>query len=415
MHPNPKPLRIAMLVQGLPPMPAGGAEMQALKLGRQLTARGHQVFFFMPGKASCHGRDQIDGMVVYRLYNMGLRLFEMLARKNKQQKPAAVKIEYDDTAEVTNKITRKAGWPTWVYYNIFFWSSLLLLWPRRKEVDVIHTHTMEWPAIVVVRLGKWLRKPVLIKESTMNGFETLARYKKGKLHQQSIIDNAQLVAMTSVIHNNLVQEGIPESHIVDIPNGIELPAAAPVRQPAAVPTVLFVGNLYQQPAKGIDILLKAWVIVIREFPSARLQIVGDGATPEYDTYVQSLGIQASVSFEGRQSALSRYYEAAHCFVLPSRREGMSNALMEAMLHGVPAVATRISGSADLIQDGISGLLVPSAEVQPLAQAILHMLQYPEQAGEMGRQGALSVAKQCSMDVVSSQYESLYHQLTGHHS
>ncbi len=399
-----------MLVQGLPPMPAGGAEMQALRLGRQLTAWGHEVFFFMPGKAACNGNDTIQGMPAYRLYNLAMRLFEALARKNKQQKPVAVKIEFDDTAEVTNKITRKAGWPTWVYYNIFFWSSLLLLWRKRKTIDVIHTHTMEWPAIVAVRLGKWLKKPVLIKESTMNGFETLSRYKKGKLHQQSITSSAHLVAMTSVIHANLVKEGIPESHIADIPNGIEVPVKMAVRKPGEDPVVLFVGNLYQQPAKGIDILLKAWVKVAEVFPTAQLQIVGDGATPEYDAYVRSLGIQDSVIFAGRQSQLDSYYEAAHCFVLPSRREGMSNALMEAMLHGVPCVATNISGSADLIHNSFSGLLVPPAQVLPLVEAILLILRNPRQAEEMGRQGAVSVAHQCSMQVVARRYEALYYQL-----
>jgi glycosyltransferase involved in cell wall biosynthesis len=86
---------------------------------------------------------------------------------------------------------------------------------------------------------------------------------------------------------------------------------------------------------------------------------------------------------------------------------MSNALMEAMILGVPVVATKVSGSEDLIEANISGSLVPVADVDALADALINMLSHPENAIEMGRKGYESVAAKCDIDKVAKQYKDLY--------
>jgi L-malate glycosyltransferase len=418
-----------MIVASFPPLPAGGAEWQALRLGEELGRKGVKVTFLTPGKGAVKGKTSMHGMTVYRFTSLLSKAFDGLSavRKTMQGKKAPVttrtRIEYDDRRETTNEITRKAGWPTVIYYNIFYWHCLLFLWPRRRSFDIIHAHTMEWSAIVAARLGKFLHKPVVIKDSTMNGFRSLQRYPSGRSLQQMIIANAVFIAMTDAIAENLGQAGVPANKIYHIPNGIAVTGTTAQDQPvtigeppmpstrtAAAVRVLFVGNLYQQPAKGIDILLKAWHMLTSRFPGALLDVVGDGDLPAYQAYAKQTGIDHTVRFLGKRSDTETFYREAAVFVLPSRREGMSNALMEAMLSGLPCVATDISGNQDLIRSGYNGLLVHPADVDALVKALGYMLSHPDEALEMGRNAQKTILEKCDIRVVADEYLSLYNKL-----
>ena len=408
-------MHIVMITASLPPLPAGGAELQALKLGAALTEKGASVSYVTPGKGSVRGRSEFQGMPVLRLNSVPNRLFHFWASLRKKAKTARspTVIEYDDTTQRTSEITGKVGWPTVIYYNIFFWHCLAVLWPRRKTFHVLHAHTMEWSAIVAVRLAKWLDKPVLIKDSTMNGFRSLRRFPDGAAKQQEFIRQAYFIAMTSAIRENLKKEGVPGEKIFGIFNGIVIEDMPAPKAPASTGTqeILFVGNLYQQPAKGIDILLKAWSAVAARHPNAYLTIVGDGDLPAYTAYAAKLGIDHSIHFAGKQSALQSYYNSSSLFVLPSRREGMSNALMEAMLHALPCVATDISGNQDLIKPGINGLLVPAAAVTPLAEAICYMLEHPAEAQLMGAMARTTILREADIRVIADHYLNVYRRLT----
>ena len=397
-----------MLLPSLPPMAAGGAEMQALRLGKKLMEKGVAIQFVTPGKGKIKGRTEIEGMPVMRLYSFASRLFEFLSELRKKNKKKIIKIEYDDAHDKVDEIDKPVGWPTVLYYNIFYLHCLFFLWPKRNEFDIIHAHTMEWPAIVSTKLGKALRKKVIIKDSTMNGFKCLLRYPSGAKLQRFIINHSYFVAMTNVIEKNLLAEGIPEEKISRIPNGIEIPDLKKENTNSNKElNVLFVGNLYQQPAKGIDILIKAWVGVNKKFPHSKLFVVGDGVTQNYFQFTRQLGVENSIQFEGKQSDLSKYYASASLFVLPSRREGMSNALMEAMLWGLPSIATNISGNNDLIEHDKNGWLVPVADIPSLTNAICHLLSQPSRAHEMGHEARTTIKEQVDIDIIADKYIALY--------
>jgi glycosyltransferase involved in cell wall biosynthesis len=404
-------MNIIMITASLPPLPSGGAEFQALKSGEALGREGISVSFLTPGKGLIRGETTLNGMPVYRLYSIFSRLFERLSFLKRKRKIKPVRIEFDDLKEITNEITRKVGWPTVVYYNIFFWHCLFFLWPKRRTFDIIHAHTMEWSAIVAVRLGRTLRKPVVIKDSTMNGFQSLARFPSGRKLQGIVRRQAHFVAMTRAIHDNLLLAGVVEERITKIPNGIVVDKnPLPSGRGGKLIKVLFVGNLYQQPAKGVDILLHAWRRVHVQFPDATLQIVGDGVVPEYKELTDRLRITDAVRFLGKQSELSGYYSSADLFVLPSRREGMSNALMEAMMHGVPCIATDISGCQDLITKNVNGILVPPGDPVLLANGISYLLSNPAMAKVMGEKGRETIISNFDILDVADQYLILYKKL-----
>jgi glycosyltransferase involved in cell wall biosynthesis len=405
---NKNNLKIAMLAASLPPMPAGGAEMQALQLARELSNLGHSVFFITPGDNGIAGKTKLDGIIIYRLHSIFNKIFKTVSNLGKKKHKQLTQIEYEDSTEITNTIISNVRWPTIVYYNIFFLHSLLLLWTKRKSFDILHAHTMEWSAIVATRLGKILGKEVVIKDSTMNGFKSLARFPNGKNFQKIIIKHSYFVAMTRMIEENLKTENVPEAKIFRIPNGVSIIEGE--EKSSDGKTVLFVGNLYQQPAKGIDILLKAWALVNKKAPEARLNIVGKGDLDAYLKFARSLSINSSVSFHGKQTDLQKYYRSAQIFVLPSRREGMSNALLEAMMYGLPCVATDISGNQDLIQHNKNGILVPPANVKALAEGIYFLLANSEQAIEMGVAAQHTIKSYYSMQAITEKYICLYNKI-----
>ncbi len=404
-------MNIIMITASLPPLPSGGAELQALKLGEELGERGLSVSFLTPGKGPIRGGSTIKGMPVYYLHSIFNRAFERLSLLKKKREIHSARIEYDDLKEVTNEITRRVGWATVVYYNIFYWHALVFLWPRRRSFDIIHAHTMEWSAIVASRLGRILKKPVVIKDSTMNGFQSLARFPSGQKLQIMVRHHAHLIAMTKSIHENLLKAGVDNERITDIPNGIVVDKKNMTATRGGKPMkVLFVGNLYQQPAKGVDILLHAWRNVHEQFPDTMLQLVGDGVVPGYKEITDRLRITDVVRFEGKQSELAGYYSSADLFVLPSRREGMSNALMEAMWYGVPCIATDISGCQELITKNVNGLLVPPGDPDLLANGIIYLLSNPAIAQAMGEKGRETIVSGFSMQKVADKYITLYKNL-----
>jgi len=400
-----------MLAASLPPGPVGGAEKQSLLLAEELARKGISVTFITPGKRPLAGSDIFRGIRVYRIRSVLSDLFDFLSGLKKKRKGSSEKIEYDDSREATDEITRPVGWPSVLYYNLFYWRSLIFLRRKRKSFDLIHAHTMEWSAIVAVRLGKRLKKPVLIKDSTMNGFASLLRYPNGRAIQQKIIKDARFVAMTRSIEENLIKSGVPREKIFRISNGIAITGTGPENKwTPGSSKVLFIGNLYQQPAKGVDLLLKAWSGVIADFPGAILQIIGDGVTPAYSAFSRRLGIQENVEFLGALSNLTPFFNEASLFVLPSRREGMSNALMEAMLFGLPCVATEISGSRDLIEHGVNGILVPPVDVEGLALGIKYILSHPAEASIMGHKARETIIQNYDIRLIAGKYITLYKDL-----
>jgi len=97
----------------------------------------------------------------------------------------------------------------------------------------------------------------------------------------------------------------------------------------------------------------------------------------------------------------------NCFALPSLSEGISNSILEAMASGLPVVATRVGGNAELVDHGRTGEVVPSDDVQAMAQALVRMATDPARAAAMGRAGRAEVERRFSLQAVVAAYQALY--------
>ena len=125
---------------------------------------------------------------------------------------------------------------------------------------------------------------------------------------------------------------------------------------------------------------------------------------------QQLGVTTNVTFFPFQHAILDIYHSAHCFILPSRGEGLSNSLLEAMATELPVVATRVSGTIDVVRDGTDGLLIPPESPEALAKAMAMIIEQPDLALQLGQQARRKMVRDFSLDSVAQRYSELYDSL-----
>ena len=209
---------------------------------------------------------------------------------------------------------------------------------------------------------------------------------------------------------------VPRKRIRVIHNGLDLPTRTPIN-PAdrgAMPVVTTIGNI--RHVKGHDVLVEAAAQVLTQRPDVAFTIAGDILEQDYyerlKSRVEALGIADRFHFLGRISDLTAHLAGASVFVLPSRSEGFSNALIEAMAGGLPAVATDVGGNAEAIEHDVSGLLIPPDDAAALARAILELLGNTTKAGLLSEKAKLAVASRFSADAMLGKVAEAYSLLLG---
>jgi glycosyltransferase involved in cell wall biosynthesis len=162
--------------------------------------------------------------------------------------------------------------------------------------------------------------------------------------------------------------------------------------------------------KGISILIKAIPLVLKEIPSARLLIAGQG--PEESNLrklTQDLSLSAYVRFENTIGQTADLLPVFDVFVMPSLMEGLGLSVIEAQACGIPVVASRVGGLVDLIQDGSSGYLVSSGDEKLLAGRIIEMLNNPDKAMAMAQQARRNVEQHFSASRMVTETIKIYEQ------
>lgn len=218
------------------------------------------------------------------------------------------------------------------------------------------------------------------------------------------------------------RDGLDPEKVVTLYNGVEVERLAQADGCDALRTqygldgashiISTVANI--RPVKGIDVLIRAAAIVCRQFPRANFVIVGHHGEGGYFKDLQdlskSLGVCENIKFVGGQDEIGPFLNMSQVFCLPSRSEGFSNALIEAMACSLPCVATRVGGNSEALQDGSNGFLVENEDAEAMANRILALLQDPARAREMGAAARCVVEARFTMEAMMAnlvrQYESL---------
>src|SRR3984893_4460875 len=205
---------------------------------------------------------------------------------------------------------------------------------------------------------------------------------------------------------------IKPSLVETIYNGIDVAdwdtASKPAKPPGAS-VVTTVGNIRR--VKGHDVFIKAIASIAAHFPRVSFNIAGDVLEPDYfaelQTLIRDLNLSDRFHFVGGVTNLREYLSTADIFVLPSRSEGFSNAIVEARAASLPVVATNVGGNTEAVTDGVSGLIVPSEDPAALAAAITRLLADPPKAREMGAAGKKLASEKFTTEAMMRQITLAY--------
>jgi glycosyltransferase involved in cell wall biosynthesis len=251
------------------------------------------------------------------------------------------------------------------------------------QPEIVHNHMYRAEVVgtrAALLLGeKGCRRPAII--STVHSSRVRCSEDRQTLRRLTPLMD-RLIVVSKAIDHKIREEGRAVAPISLIYNGVDLqrynhqqPCCTLHEEyliPADAQIVGVVARL--EAEKGHRTLLEAWPLVLAEVPSARLLIIGEGSERDsLEAQVASLGIEDRVVFTGRREDVPAVTAALDVAVLPSYREAQGLSVLEAMALGRPVIASRVGGIPEMIEDGVSGLLVEPHDCDALAAGIVRLL------------------------------------------
>jgi L-malate glycosyltransferase len=298
-----------------------------------------------------------------------------------------------------------------------FWQGFRLAkYIRKNRIQIVHSYGF-YSNVFTVPIA-WLAGKSFVIASIRDTGDVLTPAQRRV--QRMVCRLADCVLVNAeAIRDTLVEQGYAPDKIIVIHNGITLAKFGKrqrnslLRQelalPLSAPLVVVFSRLNQM--KGIQYFLDAAAILAGRFPDVRFLVVGDGETrKELEEYACRLGIEHRTVFAGFRSDVPELLSEAAVSVLPSLSEGLSNSLLESMASGVPVVATNVGGNPEVIEDGVTGLLVPRRDPAALAAAVGRMLEDKDLAESFAQAGVRRVAELFSMERSVRETEHLYQRL-----
>jgi glycosyltransferase involved in cell wall biosynthesis len=404
-------LKLALVTRRYPPL-IGGAE---------------KVFSYLAGALAVEGADVtvVTSQMPGKELSVPAELPVGAANKAKVKED----IRAGRLSVVRLETTRLRFWGTWWYMQ------QLKRWFNENRVDLAYVSMLKHDAYVVVGAGQRLGFPVVLRPEGAGSTGDVAWQSWGNLGRT--IGRRCRRANAFVAISKSIEEELREAwhlgtmrpsrilevlhpaaklpRIVAIPNGVPVPERAWQRRPEwrATPRAVFVGRL--APEKGVDTLISAWPSVRALYPEARLICLGEGPQrAALEGKVRALGLtlgpDQAVELPGTTSDPIEKLREADLFVLPSREEGMSIALLEAMALGIPLVASSIPGNRRVVIDFTHGRLVPPDNHNLLAKVIIEQWENFDRAIQMSRAARNRVDNEFSIQAVARKHMALFQDL-----
>jgi L-malate glycosyltransferase len=339
----------------------GGGERHVADLSNELSKRGHDLF-----AAVVHGSPLprlLTGLPSGNIAQVGLR--------NAMDAPSALRIAR---------------------------------FVRRKNVQIIHAHlAKDYP--VAAAAARMARASLVITRHVL--------FPMNPLHRLLLRGVKMVIAPSSAVARSLQDQRIfPSQKIVTIRHGLDIDKF-PVRASRQGDRLCVgsVGNL--DPVKGFDILIRAAAIVSKKLPSVKFKIVGEDRSPDNRNEVALRrlidleGVQDMVQLAGWANNISDAFSEFDVFVSASRSESFGFVIAEAMLSGLPVVATQTEGAKEIISDPSLGRLVPVAAVEDLAEAVIGVLEDASLRRELARFGRNHIADNFSLERMVDETERVY--------
>ena len=308
------------------------------------------------------------------------------------------------------------GHGLWLYPRLF---ALM----RRLRPAIVHTRNLAalevvvpaWLAGVPVRLHGEHGRDVGDLDGSSRKYQWLRR-----LYRPFV---SHYIALSRDLADYLVQRvGVVRALVTQIYNGVDTARFRPAAATAAIAGCPFgpaqhwlVGSVGRmQAVKDQTTLVRAFLRALEMQPGLRerlrLVLVGDGPLrAQCLALLEAAGAADLAWLPGGRDDVAEIMRGLHCFVLPSLAEGISNTILEAMASGLPVIATHVGGNGDLVAHDKTGLVVPAADVNAMADALCSLANAPEQAAALGRAGRARAEAQFSLQGMVAAYRNLYDQ------
>lgn len=357
----------------------GGTETQAVELARRIPASGYDVTL---------GCLRVQGPLLQRL---------------------------EGTAVVLREFHPKGGIDT----PAGLYQMLRLSWfLRRGKFDIIHTHDL-WSNLMGIPAARLAGVPVIVSSRRDLGHLDWYQGKRRRwLRRIQNLSGAVLANATAIRDELISEDGFAPEKLRVIHNGVDVENFQAGRngRDRIFPGVgddkliVLVGNMHSD-VKGHPWLIASAPAVVHEFPSTRFVLVGDGEQrASFEQQVAGLGMARNFFFLCRRDDIPAILVCCDIAVLPSRAEGLPNAVLEYMAAGLPTVVSRVGGNPELVEDGVTGLVVPPEDSSALSNAFLKLLYEPDLARQMGRSGREFIVRNFSFDRLVHEVDALYTEL-----
>jgi glycosyltransferase involved in cell wall biosynthesis len=362
-----------------------GAAQQALALAKELRSRGHSIEFVTIRWPGLPADDSIDGFPVRRL----------------------------------------APGPGAKHGEFLLWFNLLRYgWERRRDFDILHSHGAYYRNAIVGPMGRLFGLKSLVKASLAgDDLHGLKRSLVGWLHFLFLRHVDACVAISRDLEREFNLGGVCRERVHYLPNGVDAELFTPVPPsrkeelrrlldlPLGRPIALYAGVIDQR--KNVNWLAEQWIARQGLGTGALLLVLGPKSRDDPEgvlvAQLMELGREhpEHLQFRGFTDDIRPYYGAADLLVLPSRKEGLPNVVLEALASGLPCVTTWVSGSRELVHDGITGYTYTEDCVDSLGRAVTRCL---ADTTELGRRGREFVLENYALPRIADRYIGLYTRL-----
>jgi phosphatidyl-myo-inositol dimannoside synthase len=376
-------------------------------INRHLVRRGHSVTVVTPGDRSLPRSDTFDGVEIVRF---PLELPPDLTYGRVAQSRVSWLGRFARVAVMAHYLEAQ--------------HRAIMGEAREKGADVIHAHWAIPTGPAAVMAARKLGVPSVI---TMHGGDVYVNPEQGydfptrwyvrPALRWTLRHAGALTAITEDCRQHALRAGAPAEHIRLVFNGTDLRRFSPEDNgnrgdPRFGPHMIFAcRQLF--PRKGIRFLLEAGAQLKPQFPDLKIVLAGDGfERPELARLAAELGIASDVTFLGwvPNAELPPYYRAAAVSVIPSLEEGFGIPAAEAMGCEVAVVASDAGGLPEVVEDGVTGLVVPRGDSAALARAIGSLLADPQRRRRMGQAGRERALRLFDWDRSAQQFEELYREV-----
>ena len=380
-------------------------------INRHLARRGHRVVVVTPQMPDSAARESFDGVEVIRF-------------------PVSIPedLTYGKVAQSRVGLLSRMQRITAMARYLVLQRRAAITAGRELKADVVHAHWAIPTGPAAVTAARVLGAPCVI---TMHGGDVYVNPEQGydfptrwyvKPVLERTLDAADaLTAITDDCRQHALRAGAQDSKIHVIPNGADLRRFTPAQgveleamKARFGPRMIFAcRQLF--PRKGIRFLIQAAAQLKPRFPDLRLVLAGDGfERNDLEALARRLGIAEQTVFLGwvANSELPAYYRASAVSVLPSLEEGFGIPAAEAMGCKVPVVASDAGGLPEVVEDGVTGRIVPKGDAGALCEAIGSLLADDGLRTRMGDAALARARRLFDWDIAAQRFEALYESLLG---